>query len=782
VNRFVQFPRLVICSILKGNSMRLFSRLTYISVIINAVSFNAFLSISLFAAADPEAMIRLLSGKIQVDGILNDAPWQEPPNISNLTQVEPHPGEPPTEATKVWLTYTKDSLYIAVRCEDRSPNQQVFTEMRRDAFLMDNDNIEIILDTYHDHRNAYFFSTNPAGALVDGRISENQGAAIEWDGIWNVRTHIDDQGWTAEFEIPFKTIGFNPSISKWGFNLSRFLTRGRETSRWASPSLNTPIFQIANAGHIAGIEQPSQGIGLDIKSYGIVGFTRDIENRNIVQPSGVIGEDLTKAAHSGGIDIFYRLTANLVSSTTINTDFAETEADARQVNLTRFQLYFPEKRSFFLEDAGTFEFAKIAQDGPPGFNMGGDLIPFFSRRIGLVENPIQGYSEVPLRVGEKLTGKIGRFDVGLFDVQTGSYDEPPRVDKPGFQLASKNLSVGRVKANFLSQSYIGAMFTNGDPAGQSSNQMGGIDFKLATSNFLNKRKNVSLMLFGSRTSTTGLTNRDTAYGGALSYPNDVVILNYKWMNIGENYNPALGFVPRPGVRISSFSSEISPRPEFWNIRQMSFELGYDDYYSTVHRDWESKALRLVPFQLNMNNGDFTGYEFTRNQEQLFYPWTISERKGIVLLTGKYTHHLNTVMFVSSQIRPISVMSSFGIGTFFSGTRRRYDMTLTWRKNRHLTTSYYIEQNWLNLREGKFSTTMTSYRMDYAFTPFISLANFVQYDTDSRNIGLQSRLRWIMKPGNEFFVVVNHSWQENALDRFESAQTRFRIKLNYTFRF
>ena len=756
---------------------------------ITAIVINASLLLLLplwpLFAEDREIVIRPVPGKIQLDGLLDESAWQATPSIANLTQVEPRPGEPPTEATKVWLAYNKDSLYIAVRCEDRNPGQIVASEMARDAFLEENDSIEMILDTYHDHRNAYYFSTNPAGALVDGRVTENQGAALEWDGIWNVRTRIDDRGWTAEFEIPFKTVGFNPGISKWGFNISRFLSRGRETSRWASPTLDTQIFQTVKAGQITGIENPSQGVGIDVKPYGIIGFNRDITNQYIVQPSGKVGDDLFEPDGNGGVDVFWRLNSNLVSSTTINTDFAETEVDTRQVNLTRFPLFFPEKRSFFLEDAGIFEFARVQQNGPPGFNMGGDQIPFFSRRIGLVGNPMDpygGYYEVPLRVGEKLTGKIGRFDIGLLDVQTGSYTEPDRVDEPGFRLASKNLAVGRIKANFLSQSYVGAMFTNGDPTGQASNQMGGIDMKLATSNFLGGGKNASLMLFGSKTKTTDIDNRDTAYGGVVSYPNDLIQAQYKWMNIGQNYNPALGFVPRTGVRISSVEGEIAPRPEFWHIRQMFFEFEYSDYFSTTHGDWETKELVLTPFQWRMNSGDMLGYEWTRSQEQLFYPWPINEENGIVLPMGKYDFNYHTVMFMSSQSRPISIMTSFGTGSFYSGTRKRYDAELTWRKSRHFTTSFRIDQNFVDLKEGSFDTTLMMYRLDYSFTPFISLNNFVQYDTDSQNIGLQSRLRWILKPGNEFFVVLNHNWQENELDRFESTQTRFRIKLNYTFRF
>jgi hypothetical protein len=728
------------------------------------------------AADDYEAAVRPISEKIRIDGVLDEPAWQENPSLTNLLQVEPNPGAQPSEATKVWLAYDKDSFYIAVRCEDGNPEKIVATEMGRDAKLMNmnfgiNDNLEIILDTYHDQRNAYYFATNSAGSLVDGRVTENQEPAMEWDGIWNVRTRIDSEGWTAEFEIPFKTLGYNPGISTWGFNISRYIARGRETIRWASPSLDVKIHHVVRAGRIAGIESPSQGIGLDIKPYGITGFTRDVARKDRVQGEG-----------DGGFDMFYRITANLVSSTTVNTDFAETEVDTRQVNLTRFPLFFPEKRTFFLEDAGIFEFAKQEIQGPPNMSMGSDLLPFFSRRIGLVQG-----NEVPIWVGQKLTGKIGRFDLGLMTVQTGTFTEDERLDAgdeqaPPLRLPSKNLSVGRVKTNFLSQSYVGAMFTNGDPTGQTSNQMGGIDLKLATSNFLNRQKNLSLMLFATKTRTSGLKNRDNSYGGIISYPNDLFEFQYRWMKIGEQYNPALGFVPRKGVRISSFAAGFGPRPEFWTIRQMSFEVRYTDYYKLDRGTWETKEMTVNPLRLRFDSGEFIGYEWRWYREHLFEEWFINPNNGIGLPPGEYNYNDHNFFLMTSQSRPFSVRSEFGVGSYYSGTRRRLKGEFTWRKDRHLTTSFDFEQNWIRLKEGDFNTSLAMFRLDYSFTPFVTLANFVQYDTDSRNIGLQSRLRWILTPGKEFFVVLNHSWQENELDRFVPAQTRFRVKLNYTFRF
>ena len=719
------------------------------------------MSLSPLRAADvSDVVASRITSRIQVDGVLDEPAWQGSPSIDNLVQVEPRPGEPPTEVTHVWVAYNKEFLYVAVRCLDSDTRQIVATEMRRDAELGENDSIEIVLDTYHDHRNAYYFATNAAGALVDGRITENQERALEWDGIWLVRTRVDDRGWTAEFEIPFKTIGFSPGLAEWGFNVSRYLARVRETSRWASPSLDVRLNQMVRAGHITGLDGMSQGIGLDVKPYSIFGFTRDITRVDKVEAIG-----------NGGADIFYRITSNLVSSTTFNTDFAETEVDTRQINLTRFPLFFPEKRGFFLEDAGIFEFAKGGDGGgPPGQQGGGDLIPFFSRRIGLVEG-----EEVPLRAGTRLTGKIGPLDVGLMDVQTGDLKSDDTVLVPG-----KNLAVGRVKANFFSQSYVGALFTNGDPTGETSNQVGGFDLKLATSNFLKSEKNLSLMLFASKTRTSGLEGRDTAFGGTLAFPNDLVNAEYKWMKIGENYNPALGFVPRRGVRISALSAELSPRPDFWDIRQLSFEFEYSDYYNMREGSTETREFTVTPFQARFNSGEFFTYEYSHNTERLYEPWEIQD--GIFLPTGEYSFGTHSLRFESSQTRPFSASADFATGSFFGGTRRQAAIGATWRKDRHLSTALSLEQNWLRLQQGNFNTSLATFRLDYSFTPFITLANYVQYDTESKDIGLQSRLRWIITPGNEFIVVLNHAWQENELDRFEAAQTRFRVKFNYVFRF
>ena len=250
--------------------------------------------------------------------------------------------------------------------------------------------------------------------------------------------------------------------------------------------------------------------------------------------------------------------------------------------------------------------------------------------------------------------------------------------------------------------------------------------------------------------------------------------------IEENYSPALGFVPRPGVRISSGRLEAAPRPNFWNIRQMRFSVSLDDYYSLRHGASETTQWLVSPFSLEFNGGEEISYEWARNTERLFEPWEIHE--GVTVATGRHQFSSHTVRGSTSPTKPFIFGADYATGSFYSGTRKELGLEFTWRRNRHFSTGAEVEQNWIRLKEGNFNAVLIMSRLDYSFTPFIALTNFVQYDTDSRNLGWQSRLRWIMTPGNEFFIVLNQGWQRDELDRFESAQTRFRVKLNYTFRF
>ncbi len=686
---------------------------------------------------------------IRIDGALSEAVWQAAPLIGELVQREPRPGQPASEPTEVRVAYNDDALFIAVRCRDSQPDRLRATEMRRDGSLLNDDYLQLLLDTYHDRRNAYYFATNPAGVMVDGTISDNNVANLNWDGIWQVKVRIDKQGWTAEFKIPFKTMAFDPAARNWGFNIGRRIARLREEDRWTSSNLDSEFFLVARAGDIDGLEGLQKGIGLDVKPYLLGGYSRDVTR-----------DDRNQVARDGGVDVFYRITSNLVSSTSLNTDFAETEVDTRQINLTRFPVLFPEHRTFFLEDSGIFEFA-----AGPGTR---DFTPFFSRRIGLVDG-----QEVPILFGQKITGRVGRFDVGVMDVQTRDSAVAP----------ARNFFVGRAKTNFWSQSFIGALVTRGEPSGKTTNTQVGVDLKVATANLFNRGKNFRSLLYGSKTSTPGMKGHDTFWGGEIVYPNDMLYIWYRWRWVGQNYNPALGFMRRIGVRESAMGSNLRPRPKFWNMRQVSFRFYYISYFNLIQRQIESRKFTTTPFEVEFNSGEHFTYNWTPDFERLFVPFKI--HPGTTIAPGGYWFHRHTFTFETAQNRPLYFKIKTETGSFYSGKSHEVSPQLIWSKNRHLTASFELQQYWVKVREGAFHTRLALFKLDYAFNPSLSLSNFVQYDTDSRNLGLQSRLRWAIKPGNEVFLVINHAWQYTTFDRFERLEallTNARVKLNYTFRF
>ncbi len=700
---------------------------------------------SIWCAEARRATALRTTERIRVDGVLDEAVWQNSPPIGELIQADPFPGKPATERTEVRVAYNDDALYIAIRCFDSAPETIFTSTMARDGSVFSDDAAIVAVDTFHDHRNGYVFATNAAGALNDARVTDGRNDS-SWDGIWWVKTKVDEQGWTAEYEIPFKTLSFDPGITTWGFNVQRRLAKRNEEDRWEAATLEGAVFDVSRAGDLEGLEGLSQGIGLDIKPYGLLGVNRSIDRQDRVQ-------GLSQA----GADIFYRITPSLLSSTTINTDFAETEVDTRQVNLTRFSLFFPEKRDFFVEDAGVFQFGLS--------NSSRTMIPFHSRRIGLV-----GGTTVPILAGEKLTGTAGRLKMGLLDVRTRDSDVAP----------AQNFAVGRVKYGFWHQSYVGGIFTNGEPTGKTDNSTLGTDIVLATSNFLGRRKTFDVSAYGVKTNTPGITSRDFAYGAQVRYPNDFLNLSYSWQEIGANFNPQLGFVPRSGVRISTLSSSLGPRPNVWNIRKVSFSFDITNYFNRNYNAVETRTYTITPLGLDFHSGHSLSYSLTHNFERLFEPFRI--HTGIEIPVGGYSFLQHNFSFQGPDNKPLSYGASYVKGEFYSGHSDELSGSLSWRKSAQLTASVEFSRYWVRLKEGNFNTFLALFRFNYCFSPTMTLTNFLQYDTDSRNIGLQSRLMWIMRPGNELYFVFNHEWQENALDRFEALRSDVRAKINYTFRF
>jgi hypothetical protein len=712
---------------------------------------HSLLLFALIAAVASPADVRhttvpRITERIKVDGILDEDTWRAIEPIGEFVQALPYPGKPPTEQTEVRLAYDKDALYIAVRCLGSPRGTLLSTTMARDGNTYTDDNIEVVIDPFHDRRNGYYFMVNPAGAMTDGLIVGNRLTGVSWDGIWDAATRIDEDEWTLEVEIPFKTLSFDPHNTTWGFNIERTITRVTEESRWAGSTLDSLIHAVSRAGDIEGLEGLSQGIGLDVKPYGLFGVNRD-----------VLRQDEVTSVRDVGVDVFYRVTSNLLSSTTVNTDFAETEVDTRQVNLTRFSLLYPEKRAFFLENAGVFQF------GFPGTNS--TLLPFHSRTIGLV-----GGNTVPILFGEKLTGQVGRLEMGLLDVATRGSDTAP----------AQNFLVGRAKLDFWRESYVGGIFTQGEPTGKGDNSLAGADVVLSTSNFLRRRKNFDVAAFGLKTNTTGIQNGDYAYGAQVRYPNDRVNLAYSWQDIGEHFDPRLGYVRRRGVRINSLTTGVAPRPHNRYVRQVSVNVAVEHYYNTTHNAVESRTIAFTPLGISFHSGAKLSYTVSHDVEQLFTPFKI--HAGIVIPVDRYAFFRQTSTYQGPTNRRLSYKVSYDSGGFYTGSSDQLDASLSWRQSAHLTTGLEFRQYWVRLAEGDFSTSLAILRFNYFFSSKIALTNFIQYDTDTRNMGLQSRLRWIISPGREIYLVFNHEWQENPFDRFEALRSDVRAKVNYTVRF
>lgn len=694
--------------------------------------------------------IKRINSRISIDGILDESEWAAAPSIGEILQREPHPGERPSEQTEVKLLYDHANLYIGVMCYDSEPTRIVATQMARDADLSVDDRIEILIDSFHDRHNAFYFSTNPLGALVDGLLIENRTLNLDWNAIWLVRTHRSDRGWSAEFAIPFKSIGFKAGEGVWGFNFSRTIKRKIEEDRWASPRLDVRFFQVSEAGEIAGFSEIGQGRGLDVRPFVASKAIHNVD----------AGNDFNAKA---GVDIFYNITPSLKWTTTFNTDFAETEVDNRQINLTRFPLFFPEKRAFFLENAGVFAFS----------NTSPEIIPFFSRTIGLLNG-----SEVPLRAGTKLTGKAGPYSLGILAIRTGEADFTD-----GSSIAAKNLLVARVKRDLFKQSYIGGIFTDGNPASPASNRTFGGDLHLFTSRFMSKDQNFGIDVFGLKSANEGVAGKDTSYGFGARYPNDLWDIGINWWHIGKNFGPALGFVPRSDVDKLAIAAEFDPRPKnFLNVRQMFHEFRYTRFTRLDKGRVESWRVFTAPINYELNSGEHIEFNYAPQFERLFEPFEISP--GIVLPPGGYRFTRWRFEINTASKHRWKFDNAWWFGSYWSGHAHQLATSFQYKAAPHLLTSVGMDQTFARLKEGNFVARIFTARVDYSVSPFLTFFNLMQFDNESRNLGWQSRVRWIIKPGNEVFIVFNQGWlqDEQGGFRFRATNTRLAGKLQYTFRF
>jgi uncharacterized protein DUF5916 len=689
-------------------------------------------------------------GALTLDGRLDEPAWRTADSIVNLTMIEPEEGGVPAGQTIVKVLVTPGEIVFGVMCHDSSPAGIVAFAKTRDFDLELEDHILIVLDPFRDGRSGYVFAVNPNGARFDGLVAERgEEVNTDWDAIWEAATSRDAAGWAAEIRIPIKSLSFKPGVSAWGFNIQRSVQRLLETDRWAGANRDYEIYQTSHTGLLTDLPEFDLGLGLSIRP-GIVG--------NANRPAA--DEDRTYKSE-GSLDATKRLGPNLVASLTVNTDFAETEVDARQTNLTRFDLLFPEKRTFFLEGADIFEF---------GLGTGEDLISFHSRRIGL-QGAEEDLLEIPVSVGGKLNGRVGNTNLGALTVRTRGVNGLP---------TDATMGVVRVKQNILSESSVGMIATAGDPLGLPGSMMGGVDFTYQTSEFRGD-KNFLAGVWGLRNHRDDI-GTDHAFGGMIDYPNDLwdVAVAYKY--IGENFSPSLSFVPRTGVQILGMEAAFMPRPSWPLVRQMFFEFN-PSVVTDLDGKWESYLLEIKPLDWQLESGD--RFEFTIEPQgdsptedfELFS----TDAKTVIVPADIYrwTRYGTQVAFAPK--RRINGEASASVGTFYGGTLQSVDLTLRLKPSAFLTAELGWERNSAHLPDGDFVAQLYSGRVQVNVSADLQVASFVQYDNESRSLGSNTRLRWTFNPLGDLFVVFNHNMQRSLTNRFTFDSNQLLIKLQYAYR-
>lgn len=707
--------------------------------------FLLFLFISSACFAQPSIPAIFVSKAPSIDGWLNDEAWTLAAKVDQLLQREPNPGQPVSEKTVFYICYNANFLYVGLKCFD-DPQKITAKEMARDVSLGNDDRIQVILDTYLDHRTGYWFQIGPRGSIGDATISEN-GAVFnkQWDGLWEGKARIVSDGWEAEMAIPFKTLGFDKYNPDWGIKFIRHIKRKLESSYWPSANVNSYKFQVSDAGLLQGMKNITQGIGLDISPYVVGGLNTK-------------KDDINRYTAKAGVDMFYQITPGLKASLSVNTDFAETEVDDRQINLTRFSLLFPEKRAFFLDGANLFSFGIQGDDNNP---YGKDIIPFFSRRMGLDDKGMP----IPINFAAKLTGMIKKWNIGVMQVN----DE--------HTTGNTNFSVARVSRSIGSESAVGVIGTYGNAVSSSQNYVGGIDMKLATSKFRGN-KLLSLIMFGLKSNTRELSGNDLSWGGTLSYPNDFLSFYFGHHEIGKNFVAGMGFVPRTDIKESYGNIQIGPRPKKGMILQVLAGAGFNHIinFSGV---LESRQVNYLPLKFRFRFGEEISYSIVNNYEYLEKSFNIYD--NFVIPIGTYEFYRHSLNLVTAGSRNLAGDISYVWGGFYNGSRNDINLGVNYKVAVPLFLGARYKQNDVYLPEGNFTTRIYSVNANILVSPEITLYNYLQYDNNSQKIGIQSRFQWIFKPGNEIIL----AWTSNLskpLERYVMDESAVRFKIKYNFRF
>ena len=721
------------------------------------------------ASRDTEGRLTMraiaLETPLQFDGALDERVYRDTPSVTGFIQQEPDEGSLATDQTEVWVLFDTDTLYVSARCWSTSPDRIVANEMKRDANgFYGNETLSVVLDTFYDRRNGFQFMTNALGGLFDATIVDERSANTDWNGIWDVRTNRFDQGWTVEMAIPFKSLRYRTRPSQiWGINVQRSVASTNEVS-FLTPMPAAlafrGIYKFSSAATLTGLELGDSGTRLELKPYGIADSTTNFSQ---------LGPATTTTASDAGFDVKYGVTQGLTADFTYNTDFAQVEVDEQQVNLTRFSLFFPEKREFFLEGQGIFDFGPGRISGPTTFYFRGERygsvtpVLFFSRRIGLQEG-----RTVPITAGGRLTGKTGPYSVGLLNVQTGS--------KAVSSSVPTNFSVVRVKRDVLRRSSVGALFTGRSVsiAQNGANRVYGVDGGFGFYD------NVRFNTYLARSESPVRHGDDLSYQAQFDYSGDRwgVLLDH--LAVGANFNPEMGFLRRQDFRRNYGTFRFSPRPvSIDSVRKFLWEGSLD--YTVDGLGMLETRTRQGLFGIDFENGDRFFGGATDNYEFLKEPFEIA--RDIAIPVDGYSFLNTRLVYALGNQRNLSGAFTFDRGGFYGGTRT----SVGYFNGRivvspKLTFEPSVSFNWINLPQGTFTTELLAIRSTYTMTPRMFAAALVQLNTNTESLSTNVRFRWEYQPGSELFVVYTDE-RDTLTPSFPGLENRaLVVKLTRLFRF
>jgi hypothetical protein len=674
-----------------------------------------------------------------IDGRLDDEVWKNAAFVDDFHQTSPLDGAQPSEVTIVRVTYDDEYLYVAADLRDSDPSAISAKQMVQGKLFHSDDRFYVMLDSFNNKRNDYFFQVNANGVRREALRENNARFIEEWATIWIAESAVHEGGWATEIAIPFKSISFEPGSDTWGINFGRGIVRKQEYDLWSSHDRQDwPAY----SGEVTGIQDIEQGLGLDIVPS--VNLTR--------QRDLVLGD--SDSGFEPSLDIRYRMTPSLSATFTLNTDFSTAEVDEQQVALDRFSLFFPEKRDFFLQDAGIFEFGNIDTNGRP----------FFSRRIGLSADG----EPVGLDAGIKLTGRVGDFNVGALAIrQEGSGD-----------IDAKDLFVARGSYNVFDESAVGFIMTHGDPATNETNSVVGLDF-LYRNSAGPFGQILTSKLWAQQSRSSHLAGDDQAFGISLEVPSDKLQVSAGAQYIEENFNPALGFVNRPGIRSFDASVRYRIRPKTGIWRALNSRM---DFYRVTDMQGEvlSQRTRLQPISFYSHGGDFLFIDIENNKEVVRNEFDLFGRLNIP--AGEYSFNRARAEISTGMQRPLSVVLSVQDGGFFGGDRLEKFVEFQWRQSAYFFVGLAFTENVVDLPSGSFTSHLASLRTDVAFNSKWSWSNFMQYDNTGETFGINSRLRYFPEAGRELMFVLNHGGVVDSQNHFSSTHSDKVIKVSYTFRY